>query len=183
MKRLALALALAGCGSAPTCEQAFEKASKHLDTPRVQFSRMAKECEQGAYSADTRRCVAKVESLDDLEVCLASDPAFVELQQKGAREAKLAAEQARKEADEAMKAARAAQDQIVKIEQDLVELSQKVDAATDALAAAQNDADRAAAKAKLEQLLKERAAIEARVAAAKAEAEKAARAFRGSAAP
>lgn len=79
-------------------------------------------------------------------------------------------------ADEAAKAAKEAQAKVDKLQSDLIDLAKRVDQATDALAAAQNDADRQAARAKLDQLRKERAEMEQHIADAKAAAAKAERA-------
>lgn len=67
------------------------------------------------------------------------------------------------EADEARKAAQEAQDQVERLSKDLEALDAKVTAAIDSLMAAQNDADRAAAKAKLAELQREQAEMRARV--------------------
>ncbi len=87
-----------------------------------------------------------------------------------------AKEEAQKIADEAAKQAKEAQDKVAKLSNDLIDLGHRVDQATDALAAAQNDADRQAARAKLDQLRKERAEMEQHIADAKAAAAKAERA-------
>ena len=54
-------------------------------------------------------------------------------------------------------------------------MDKKLASAVDNVVAAQNDADRAAAKSKLEQLRKEKAEMEARIAAARAAAARAER--------
>ncbi|MFT3699308.1 MAG: hypothetical protein QM831_39535 [Kofleriaceae bacterium] len=82
---------------------------------------------------------------------------------------------AEKMAQDAANAAKEAQDKVEKLSNDLIDLGKRVDKATDALAAAQNDADRQAARAKLDQLRKERADMEERIAQAKAAAAKAER--------
>lgn len=83
---------------------------------------------------------------------------------------------AEKMADDAAKSARDAQDKVAKLSNDLIDLGQRVDKATDALASAQNDADRQAARSKLDQLRKERGEMEQHIADAKAAAAKAERA-------
>ena len=85
-------------------------------------------------------------------------------------------EKDRAAAEEAIKASKEAQDKVAKLQTDLIDLGHRVDQATDALAAAQNDADRSAARAKLDQLRKERAEMEQHIADAKAAAAKAERA-------
>ena len=82
---------------------------------------------------------------------------------------------AEQSAIQAVKAAQEAQDMLDRIQADLVELDKRVTAAVDNVVSAQNDADRAAAKAKLEVLRKDKAELDARIAAAKAAAAKAAR--------
>jgi len=79
-------------------------------------------------------------------------------------------------AEKAAKDAKEAQEKVAKLSNDLIDLGHRVDQATDALAAAQNDADRSAARAKLDQLRKERAEMEQHIADAKAAAAKAERA-------
>jgi hypothetical protein len=79
------------------------------------------------------------------------------------------AEQAVKDADEA-------KEKVEKLSADLADLDKKLSGAVDNVIAAQNDADRAGAKAKLVALQKEKADMEARIAAAKAAAAKAERA-------
>ena len=86
-------------------------------------------------------------------------------------EAKLAeqqAEQARKDAD-------AAHEVVARLQRDADALAQRVDAAVDALANAQNDADRQSASAALKALQTERAEFEARMGEAKAKAARAER--------
>ncbi len=87
-----------------------------------------------------------------------------------------AKQEAERIAEQAAKDAKEAQDKVARLSNDLIDLGHKVDQATDALAAAQNDADRQAARAKLDQLRKERAEMEQHIAEAKAAAAKAERA-------
>jgi DNA repair exonuclease SbcCD ATPase subunit len=84
-------------------------------------------------------------------------------------------EKAQREADQARKEAADATERVERLAKDLEELDAKLTAAIDSVVAAQNDADRAAAKAKLEQLRKEKAEMEARVQAARGDAAKATR--------
>jgi colicin import membrane protein len=91
-------------------------------------------------------------------------------------EAQTQSEQDNKRAEEAVKASKEAQDKVAKLQSDLSDLAGRVDKATDALAAAQNDADRSAARSRLDQLRKERAEMEQHIADAKAAAAKAERA-------
>lgn len=89
-----------------------------------------------------------------------------------ALEAKRAAEQAR---DQAVKAARESEEQLDRVQADLQDLDKRVNGAVDSVTAAQTDADRAAANAKLKALQKDKQEMEQRIAAAKAAAAKAAR--------
>ena len=175
MKRLAFLLALAGCGDAPSCEDAFHKFGKAADISNDEMKDAVAACTKDGYAGDTRRCIAKATSLDELEPCVEKEPGFSRLE-KDRREAVLAKQQAEKAAEAAIKSARDAQQQVEKISKDLAELSAKVDAAVDALAASRNEADRAAAKAKLDDLHKQRAELEQRMQAARDAANRAARA-------
>ncbi len=82
---------------------------------------------------------------------------------------------AEKMAQDAANSAKEAQEKVEKLSNDLLDLGKRVDKATDALASAQNDADRQSARGKLEQLRKERAEMEQHIADAKAAAAKAER--------
>ena len=75
--------------------------------------------------------------------------------------------EANKRAEIAIKAAQEALETVERLEHDLEDLDKKVATAVDSVIAAQNDADRAAAKAKLEQLRREKAEMERRIEAAK----------------
>ncbi len=83
-----------------------------------------------------------------------------------------AAEQRAKVAE---KLAAEAYDRVTQLNRDLETMGEKVAAAVDAVVAAQNDADRASAKAKLESLRKEKTTMEARFAEARAAAAQAQR--------
>lgn len=91
-------------------------------------------------------------------------------------EAEAARDKAEREADEAVKLAAEVQERVEKLTYDLEQLDKRVTTAVDSVVAAQNDADRANAKAKLEELRREKAEMEAKIAAAKAAAAKAQRA-------
>jgi hypothetical protein len=82
---------------------------------------------------------------------------------------------ARREADEAIRAAHEAEERIDQIARGLEALDQRVSDAVGQIANAQSDADRAAAKARLEQLQREKAEMAMRVREAKEAAEKAQR--------
>ena len=77
--------------------------------------------------------------------------------------------------DEAVKSAQEAQEKVERLAADLADLDKKLGAAVDNVVAAQSEADRANAKAKLEQLRKEKAEMEGRIAQAKAAAARAER--------
>lgn len=79
------------------------------------------------------------------------------------------------ERDAAVKAAAEAQEKVERLAADLADLDKKLGSAVDNVVAAQNDADRAAAKGKLEALRREKAEMEARIAEAKAAAARAER--------
>jgi len=78
-------------------------------------------------------------------------------------------------AAEAMKAAHEAEAQLDKLQRDLADLDQRVDAAIQMVVAAQSDADRNAAKQQLERLRAEKAEMDARVQDARTHAAKAQR--------
>jgi len=92
-----------------------------------------------------------------------------------AEEARLRMERAEKAAQESMHDAREARERVEKIETDLMDLGKRLDQAVDAVTAAQSQADRDAAVAKLNQLRKEKAELEQRIADAKTAAAKAER--------
>jgi hypothetical protein len=75
--------------------------------------------------------------------------------------------EANQRAVEAIKAAQEALELVAKLERDLEELDKKVATAIDTVVAAQNDADRAAAKARLVELQKQKYEMERRIEAAK----------------
>jgi multidrug efflux pump subunit AcrA (membrane-fusion protein) len=175
VKRLAILVALAGCGDAPSCEDAFHKFGKAADISNDEMKAAVAACTKDGYAGDTRRCIAKATSLDELEPCVEKEPGFSRLE-KDRRESELLKQRAEKLAEQAMHDAQEAQDQVVRLSKDLTDLGAKVDAAVDALASAQNDADRAAARAKLDELRQQRAALEMRVKAVRDAAERAQRA-------
>lgn len=167
MRLLVLAL-LVGCGGSPTCEDAFRSANGKLEWSDKELAFAVTTCNKLGLSGDTRKCVAAAASEHDLTACLEKDPdVLVELSRQQSDEAAVKAKLAEQQAQEAMEAAKKAQDDVAQLSRELIELGHKVDAATDALAAAQTDADRTAARAKLDELRKERAALEARMQAAK----------------
>jgi colicin import membrane protein len=82
---------------------------------------------------------------------------------------------AQRERDEAVKAAREAQEKVDQLEREATDMIGKINGAIGAVDAAQNDADRASAKARLAQLQRDQAEMQARIAKAKAEAARAQR--------
>jgi colicin import membrane protein len=95
---------------------------------------------------------------------------------KGSEEtAKSEATEAKQREAEAVKAAEKAQELVDKLKRDLDEMDKKVSGAVDAVVAAQNDADRATAKANLDRMRQQKADYERRLAEAKAQAERAKR--------
>lgn len=175
MRLLCVVLVLAGCGnSAPSCKDAVEKAAKTIgEGDPALVKEMTAECERSGWTGAQRTCLANAKDEPSAATCLAG----VEISAAAkAKEAELGAKKAELEAQEAMKRAQEAQDDMQKVEKDLDDLSNRLTKAVDDVVNAQNDADRAAAKAKLEALQKEKADIETRIAAAKAAAAKAERA-------
>ena len=79
------------------------------------------------------------------------------------------------ERDQAVKAAQEAQEKVERLALDLADLDKKLGAAVDGVVAAQTDADRSAAKGKLEALRREKYEMEQRIAEAKAAAARAER--------
>lgn len=82
---------------------------------------------------------------------------------------------AEQDAIQAVKDAQEAMERLDRLQTDLTALDTKVSAAIDTVIAAQNDADRAAAKARLEQLRAEKAEMDRRIMEAKAKAVRAER--------
>jgi uncharacterized membrane protein YgaE (UPF0421/DUF939 family) len=87
-----------------------------------------------------------------------------------------AKEKAEQIAKQAVQDAKEAQDKVEKLSSDLADLDKKVNSAVDGVMAAQNDADRNAARSNLEKLRHEKFEMEQRIQAAKTAAAKAERA-------
>src|SRR3569623_1883765 len=116
-------------------------------------------------------------SIEEARVAAAIGLIFFAIQRKNAAdEADRQAELDRKAKEEAVKVAADAQEKVERIQHDLDDLNDKITKAVDAVATAQNDADRASARQKLANLLKEQAEMRQRAADAKAAAAKAERA-------
>jgi len=174
MRLLCVVLVLAGCGnSAPSCKDAVDKAAKTIgEGDPALLKEMTAECERSGWTGEQRTCLANAKDEKTAATCLAG----VEISAAAkAEQASLAAKKAELEAQEAMKQAKAAQENITQVAKDLDAMNERLAGAVDAVVNAQNDADRAAAKAKLEALQKEKADLEAHVAAAKAAADRAER--------
>ncbi len=88
--------------------------------------------------------------------------------QKAMDEAVKAKEAAQQAAEKALEAAKSAQGDVEQITKELNDLGAKVDAAMDQLAKATTDAERTKAKAALDELRKQKAEIEAKIAQLKA---------------
>ena len=100
---------------------------------------------------------------------------FAIQRKNAADEADRNAEIAKKAADQAVKDAADAKEKLDKVSKDLDDLNDRVNKSVNDVVAAQNDADRAAAKTRLAQLQQEQYEMKQRVAAAKAAADKAER--------
>lgn len=175
---LLVGLAMA-CGSpAPSCRDAITRSAKVLGTPDGDVSMLVSMCEKEGWSEDLRRCIAKASSEQEAGTCIADKLGDDLLKKAGTAEAdaEAAAAKARAMADQAMKDAEAAKQTVDKVAHDLDDLNAKINSAIDALASAQNDADRAVARAKLAALQQEQSETKVRVEAAKADADKAQRA-------
>lgn len=174
-----MVLVLVGCGNrAPSCKDAVEQAAKTIGdgAPDV-FKEMTAVCERSGWTGEQRTCLANARDKMSAAACLAGT--LISTATK-AKEEELAvkkeAQEAMKQAQEAQKQAQEAQDKLQQVAKDLGDHDGRLAKAASELISAQNEADRAAAAAKLEALKKEQAELEARVAAAKAAAEKAERA-------
>jgi hypothetical protein len=151
-----LVLVAVGCGGTPSCEHAFGKAAKTIGS-NANLVVLTDVCTTLKFSDDTRRCIASASSEDEVETCAGRDPSWARNEARQ-QQADRAVDRAHALVDDAQNKAKDATDSALALEA----LSRKVDAATDALAAAQNDAQRAAAKAMLDQLRSELEKLETR---------------------
>jgi hypothetical protein len=180
MRLLCLVLVLVGCGNgAPSCKDAVGKAAKTLgDDASLIVKEMTAVCEQTGWTAEQRRCVANAQDKLAVGMCLAG--AVISTATRASEE-QATVKQAVEAKQEAMKQARdkldRAQDNLEKAGKNIEAFDDRLVKAESALMHARNDADRAAADAQLAALRKERVEIDARLAAAKAEADEAARAM------
>lgn len=85
------------------------------------------------------------------------------------------AKKAQQLVEQAVAEARAAEEAVVRLQAEAEAMMNRLDEAVNALASAQNQADRDAAKAKLDQLRREKTEMEARIAEARAQAARAER--------
>jgi hypothetical protein len=99
----------------------------------------------------------------------------VESSRRASDEAEVAKQKAEQAAAQAVQEAKAAQDAVERLQRDADDLAKRVDGAVQDLAGAQNQADRDAAKVKLDALRTEKADLEQRIAEARAKAERAER--------
>lgn len=120
---------------------------------------------------DTVDSVTKEIAVVDVEIKKATDAVANAQNQADRDAAKAKLEQRRKQKVELekklaeLKKSTAPETPLQKLEKELAALDVKVGAAVDAVVAAQNDADRKAAKAKLEALRREKAELEKKIAA------------------
>jgi hypothetical protein len=100
---------------------------------------------------------------------------FAVQRMRASDEAEVAKVKAEQIAIQATKDAKEAQEAVDRLQKDAEAMSKKVDTAVDALASAQSQADRDSAKAKLDQLRREKYEMDQRIAEAKAKAARAER--------
>jgi hypothetical protein len=168
-----MALSIVSCGNAPSCKDAVAKAAAAAgDTDPELVKLMTAECEKAGWTGEQRTCLANATSEEAVVKCLSG----VEVSAgERASEAHLRANQAELQAEQAMKDAKEAAEKVQKLAVDLDAMNEKVSSAVTAVVDAQNDADRAAAKVKLQALQKEKAELEQRIAEAKAASDRAER--------
>jgi chromosome segregation ATPase len=170
---IAVWVGLAGCGHPPDCTKTVAKAADAMDIhATADVKALTEMCEKG-WSATQRQCIADAKDIGHVAGCA---PDLVTYEMMKSREAELAAERAAELAAQAAAAATQAQAELEKIQTDLTALNDELTAAIDAVAKAQNDHDRSAAKVKLAELQHEQAAMQARMAAASSAAARAQRA-------
>ena len=163
---------LAGCDSgAPDCDKAVMAATKQFGAQdgREIATILTKSCES-SWTGAQRTCVATAKRFDAVLACVPDLGPQLEIVRAKVKEieAKAAFEQSVKDAAEAA-------DKLQKLSTEVDALNDKVSKAVDAVLNAQNDADRAAAKAVLTRLQKDKADLEQRVTDAKATAARAER--------
>lgn len=164
---------LAGCSHPPDCATTVTKAADAMKIhDLVDVKALTRMCASG-WSAKQRQCIADANDIGHVAACV---PDLVTYEAMQAREAELAAKRAEALADLAADDATLAQMELAKVQADVEALNAKVDAAADAVVKAQNDNDRAAAKARLDALRQDKAALDVRMDAAKTAASRAQRA-------
>ena len=149
---LATVIVLVGCGSKATC---VEGQSSPCACPSG--ARGAQVCKNASFG----ECSCTEEAKPTID----NADSAIRAREKAALEA---AERAADRARAAKKAAMDARDTVDNLQRDLSDLDARVSAAVDRVVAAQSDTDRAAAKARLEQLRKEKAEVEERIRATSA---------------
>jgi chromosome segregation ATPase len=173
-----LVLVLVDCGNrAPSCKDALARAARTLGEDASGFvEELTPECERSGWTAEQRSCLANAEDKQTLAAC-----ALI-LRATRAREESQAMQRAAQATQEAMKqtqdALDRAQDRLEMVAKAIEDYDRRLMEAETELMHAHNDADRTAAEAKLAALRKDKAELEAQIAAAKVEANKAADARR-----
>ena len=157
MKTLLLVVVVAACGGAKDdCERFAEK----MATVGGNEHKLAADCQAdpSVSKSPVVKCVLAAETQKAVHRCMREE---ADVDKESA--AKLAEREAVARAEQAQKDAMEAMEKVTKIEADLGALSQRVDAAIQAVMAAQNDADRRAANERLLQLQREKAEMERRI--------------------
>jgi chromosome segregation ATPase len=176
----ALLLATVGCkqpeaATPKACDAAVERLTWSEGLKRE----LAKSCVATKWSAAVIECVKTATELTTCRDKMTTDQrsGYVQIAMVAEKaEADLAAlKKAEEHATQSVEEAREAQAIVERLEQDATDLQKRMTEATDAVVGAQSQADRDAAKAKLDQLQKEKAEIDARIATAKANAARAER--------
>src|SRR5262249_3776459 len=108
---VAVAALAAACNKTPNCKDAIDKALGQLRADSGEAATLIGLCEQQAWSADVRTCVAASKSQAELSACMARDKKLAK------------AEAAAKEADAA---AKDAQDKVNKLTKDLADVDAKL---------------------------------------------------------
>src|SRR3569623_1432953 len=156
--------------------EAGEAAERQRNQAALEQQRLQQEMELRCAEAAKKRPTWML-AVTGFAIVAAIGLIFFAIHRKNAAdEADRQAELDRKAKEEAVKVAADAQEKVERIQHDLDDLNDKITKAVDAVATAQNDADRASARQKLANLQKEQAEMRQRAADAKAAAAKAERA-------
>lgn len=172
MRSIIVVLVLAGCGDAgPTCSAALGHAAPlvHFQGPSLDAAVAA--CERGKWPKTTRACLVAATAWQSARTCLEPVEAdLAEVYRMQSDDAGRAAEQARTRFDRAQAAVGSANAAVAALVQRSEEIGSAVDRAVVAVASAKSDAELAAAKAKLQELERERADVMAKLGSASAAA-------------